>query len=107
MKVRVLLFARARELARADWLEVEVPAGATVAHLREALAGLAPGLKEFVQRCAVAVGGEYVVDGDVVREGAEVALIPPVSGGSGGPVECSGMLPFPFLAEKVRCRSQN
>jgi molybdopterin converting factor subunit 1 len=83
MRVRVLLFARARELAGRDAVLVEVPAGATVAQLRERLAAEVPALANFVHRCGLAVGGEYAVDGDTVPEGAEVALIPPVSGGSG------------------------
>jgi molybdopterin synthase catalytic subunit len=82
MKVQVLLFARARELAGRNFVEVELPEGTTVADLRERLGSALPGLAGFVQRCAVAVGGEYVAEGDVVREGAEVAVIPPVSGGS-------------------------
>jgi molybdopterin converting factor subunit 1 len=82
MKVRVVAFARARELAGRDVIEVELPAGATVAALRERLAAEAPALASFIQRCGVAVGGEYAVDGDAVPEGAEVALIPPVSGGA-------------------------
>jgi molybdopterin converting factor subunit 1 len=81
MKVRVLLFARARDLAGRDVAEVELPAGATVAALREQLARELPGLSGFVTRCAVAVDGEYAEEEDVVREGAEVAVIPPVSGG--------------------------
>ncbi len=81
MRIRVLLFARARDLAGRDVVEVELPAGATVAALREQLASELPGLSGFSARCAVAVDGEYAVEGDAVREGAEVAVIPPVSGG--------------------------
>ena len=83
MRVRVLLFARARDLAGRDAVEVEVPAGAAVADLRERIAQEVPALASFVRRCAVAVGGEYAVDTDPVPDGAEAALIPPVSGGSG------------------------
>jgi molybdopterin converting factor subunit 1 len=82
MIVRVLLFARAREIAGRDAVEVELPAGATVAELREQIGREVPALANFARRCGVAVGGEYAVDGDAVPEGAEVALIPPVSGGS-------------------------
>ncbi len=82
MKVTVKLFARARDLAGRDCVEVELPAGAAVAELRERLERELPALARFVRRCAVAVGGEYATEADVVREGAEVALIPPVSGGS-------------------------
>lgn len=81
MKVTVRLFARARELAGRDAVAVEVPGGATVAQLRAAVAREVPALGEFVRRCAVALDGEYAVDAEAVREGAEAALIPPVSGG--------------------------
>ena len=81
MRVKVRLFARARELAGRDEIEVEVPDGATVAALRGAVGAQAPALRSFVGRCAVAVGGAYAVEADVIAEGAEVALIPPVSGG--------------------------
>jgi molybdopterin converting factor subunit 1 len=81
MRLSVQLFARARELAGRGAVEVEVPAGVTVSALRDAIAEQAPALAAFVQLCAVAVGGAYAVEQDVVAEGAEVALIPPVSGG--------------------------
>jgi molybdopterin converting factor small subunit len=83
MKVRVLLFARARDLAGGrNAVEVDLPAGSSVADLRVRIAHQVPALASFAQRCAVAVGGEYALDADAVPEGAEVALIPPVSGGS-------------------------
>jgi molybdopterin converting factor subunit 1 len=81
MKVRVLLFARARDLAGRDVVEVELPAGATVAELRRRLGNQLPELAGFVERCAIAVSGEYAAEGEAVREGAEAAVIPPVSGG--------------------------
>jgi molybdopterin converting factor subunit 1 len=83
MIVRVLLFARAKEIAGRNVIEVELPAGATVAELRRRLGREVPALASFAGGCGVAVGGEYAVDGDAVPEGAEVALIPPVSGGMG------------------------
>jgi len=81
MRVRVRLFARARELAGRDEVVIEAAEAPTVAALRGAIAEQVPALASFVGRCAVAVGGAYAVEGDVVVEGAEVALIPPVSGG--------------------------
>jgi molybdopterin converting factor subunit 1 len=81
MRVRVRLFARAKELAGRDVLEVEVPDGAAVAELRERIGQEVPALAALVRRCAVALSGEYATDADVVPEGAEAALIPPVSGG--------------------------
>jgi molybdopterin converting factor subunit 1 len=83
MIVTVHLFARAKDLAGADRLTLALPAGATVAELRTGLARQAPALADFLARCAVAVQGEYAQDETVIPEDADVAVIPPVSGGSG------------------------
>jgi molybdopterin converting factor subunit 1 len=82
MRVTILLFARAKDLAGADRLVLELPAGATVGQLREALARQAPSLAGLLPRSAIAVQGEYAGDEVAVPEQADVALIPPVSGGS-------------------------
>ena len=81
MNVRVLLFARAKDLAGSASLVLELPDGATVAVLRRTLAGKFPRLGEFLPRCAVAVGGEVASDETLLVENAEAALLPPVSGG--------------------------
>jgi molybdopterin converting factor subunit 1 len=77
----VQLFARARDLAGAGHVVVELHAGATVADLRRALAERYPPLAGFVDRCAVAVDTEFADDSQLLTPGAEVALLPPVSGG--------------------------
>lgn len=81
MRVRVLLFARARDLAGAASAGLELPEGATVAVLRAALAEAYPRLGEFLPLCAAAVGGEVASDETALADGAEVAVLPPVSGG--------------------------
>ncbi len=81
MTVRVLLFARARDLAKSDILTIDLPAGATVADLRRRIAAAAPALREFSRRCAIAVAEEFASDDVTLPANAEVALIPPVSGG--------------------------
>jgi molybdopterin converting factor subunit 1 len=75
------LFARARDLAGADTLTVELPAGATVGDLRKRLAEGRPALAGLLARSALAVDSEFAGDEVVLREGAEIALLPPVSGG--------------------------
>ena len=77
----VKLFARARDLAGAAEVTVALPDGATVADLRRALAGARPALAELLARSALAVDSEFADDAVAVRPGAEVALLPPVSGG--------------------------
>ena len=78
----VQLFAGAREMVGTASIEVELPTGATVADLREVLKrDLSPHFAALVNRSRIAVNREFADDSAVVPEGAEVALIPPVSGG--------------------------
>jgi molybdopterin synthase catalytic subunit len=78
----VLYFAVARE---ASGRESESLASwpATVGELRGALAARHPALARVLPRCRLAVNQEFAQDGDPVPDGAEVAVIPPVSGGAG------------------------
>jgi molybdopterin converting factor subunit 1 len=77
----VRLFARARDLVGADRVTVSLPAGATVGDLRRRLAVDYPALAGLLARSALAVGGEFAHDTDPLPADAEVALLPPVSGG--------------------------
>ncbi len=79
--VVVQLFAGARELAGVGSLSFNLPAGSSVAELREAMAGNLLSLAALVARSRIAVNQEFADDSAIVPEGAEVALIPPVSGG--------------------------
>ena len=86
MQVEVRLFAVFRERAGRDTLSLELPEGATVADALAA-AGREPGLGEILERMPVraALNREYVGTDAPVRSGDELALIPPVSGGSAAP----------------------
>jgi molybdopterin synthase catalytic subunit/molybdopterin synthase sulfur carrier subunit len=81
VKVRVRLFAVARELAGAESLDLDLPEGATVAQLRAALVRHTPELARVLPHVLFAVGNEYVRDNTVISPDSEVACIPPVSGG--------------------------
>jgi molybdopterin converting factor subunit 1 len=81
MKVRVKLFAVAKELAGRDELAIDLPPGATVGDLREAVVAASPTLARIVPHALWAVGAEYANDDTALNEKSEVALIPPVSGG--------------------------
>lgn len=81
MRVRILAFATAAtEIGTAE-SEVELPAGATIDTLRRELVARHPGLEPLWRRLAVAVDGELATADRVLAEDAEVALLPPVSGG--------------------------
>lgn len=90
MQVRVRLFAGLRERAGASELELELPEGAVVA---DALARMQPVTAGVP--VVMAVNREYAGDEQTLCAGDELALIPPVSGGSlGDPhVQVSGGSP--------------
>ena len=82
MAITVLYFAGAREAAGTARETLEAPP-ATVAALRALLLSRHPGLARVLPRCRIAVDEEFAADGAALPDGAEVALIPPVSGGAG------------------------
>lgn len=81
MTFSIRLFARAKDLIGADTVTVNLPDGATVAELRAQLAGEHLKLKGLIERSAFAVNDEFADDRTQLPPGAEVALLPPVSGG--------------------------
>jgi molybdopterin converting factor subunit 1 len=81
MLVRVLLFGALRELMTPGSGTMELPERATVAQLLERCMEAAPDARSFLGSLAVAVNREYAAPTTVLRDGDEVALLPPVSGG--------------------------
>ena len=88
MRVRLLTFGVLRDMAGLSDETVELKEGATVGELIEILRGRTSneatgnGADEGIWRSlAVAVNREYSSLAVVLREGDEVALLPPVSGG--------------------------
>ena len=80
----VLYFAAARERAGLSRETLEVPAGTRVAELLGLLSARHPGLAPLLPHLRVAVNQEFSPVDAELPPGAEVALIPPVAGGSGG-----------------------
>ena len=81
MYVTVRLFARLRELAGAGELRREVPDGATAADVWSTLSREFPPLADYTKAISVAVNQEYARLTASVRDGDEIACLPPVSGG--------------------------
>jgi len=81
MKLAVRLFARARDLAGAEQVFLELPADCRVADLREELARQVPELAPLAASLLVAVENDYAADETLLSGTAEVACFPPVSGG--------------------------
>lgn len=80
VRISVRCFAAAREVLGAESLALEVPVATTLAALRQLLAERAPALGRLP--LAFAVNRDYARPDTVLRDGDEVALIPPISGGS-------------------------
>jgi molybdopterin synthase catalytic subunit/molybdopterin converting factor small subunit len=82
MKIRLLAFASAGDALGASEMDLEMPDGSRVADLRERLDRDHPRLAPLWPRLAIAVDGRVVSLEALLTDGAEVALLPPVSGGS-------------------------
>ena len=81
MTVTTLFFASYRDLAGVGELEVELPAGSTVADLIARVQETRPGLAALPAAVAVAVNRQYSALDRALSDSDEVAFIPPVAGG--------------------------
>jgi molybdopterin synthase catalytic subunit len=83
MRVRVLFFGVLKDLVEKSSVAVDLPEGALVRDVLEHCVARSPGLKESLASLAVAVNFEYAGPETSLKANDEVALLPPVSGGSG------------------------
>jgi len=81
MKATVQLFAGARELAGQAEIELDLPTTTSVGALRAALLADCPALAPLLPHALFAINTNYATDETLVPDGAEIACIPPVSGG--------------------------
>ena len=84
MKVQVRLFARYREEAGHDRVELDLPEGGTVEAAWEAVTSRFPALSAYRPFTLFAVGNDYVLPDRPLHGGEELCLFPPVSGGARG-----------------------
>jgi molybdopterin synthase catalytic subunit/molybdopterin converting factor small subunit len=100
MQVRVMLFAGLRERAGASVVELELPDGALVRDALDRMSALADGVP-----VVMAINQEYAGVDAPLHAGDELALIPPVSGGSVGELHTrvtTEPLALDPLVERVR-----
>ena len=81
MRVTVKLFARLRDIAGAEELTRDMPAGATIGNVWRELAAEFPALTEYERSISTAVNLDYARMNTEVQDGDEIAFLPPVSGG--------------------------
>lgn len=81
MRIDVLLFAKARDLAGCEKVTVESEDRPTVGALAQSLFDQYPRLRESGLPLLWAVNDAYVSPDTMIAAGDEVACFPPVSGG--------------------------
>lgn len=81
MKINIVMFAQAREIVGESSVELELTDNATIQQLKQSLVKQYPSLGPLVGRSAFSINHEYAHDSHELPEGAEIGMIPPVSGG--------------------------
>lgn len=81
MKVRLLFFAVLRDIAGADQRELALAEGTTALEVWESLRRSYPKLADYSQPPMIAINESYATPDAILRDGDELAFIPPVAGG--------------------------
>jgi len=81
MKIRLLFFAVLRDIAGRSEDIVELPDGARAGDVWQRLRDQHPALRDYIQPPMIAVNETYVSADELLRDGDELAFIPPVAGG--------------------------
>jgi molybdopterin synthase catalytic subunit len=80
IQVRMLAFGMLKDVLGSEPVQMSLPDGATVADLLAALAETHP--TAVLRGIAVSINAEYASGAQLLHEGDEVGLLPPVSGGT-------------------------
>lgn len=86
MKIQLLFFGLARDLAGVSAGVAELAEGGSVEEARKSALDRFPRLREISGSLLVAVNQRLAAPGEVLKDGDEVAFLPPVSGGESEPL---------------------
>jgi len=101
MQVKLLFFATLKDIVGSRELQLDVPAGSTIADLLTRLEGKYPRFKDYRPVLLTAINEEYVGKEAPINEGDEVAIFPPVSGGAETPNPLVVITREPIDAQKI------
>ena len=82
MKIHILYFATFRDLTGLIEEDISLPDNATVVDLKAQLIILHPAVENALPTAVIAINREFAFDENELQEDDEVAIFPPVSGGS-------------------------
>lgn len=81
MEIALLYFSAARQLTKKDGERLQFAAGASVGEVVSALERKYAGLKDMRRQMRFSINEQFVDTATALKEGDELALIPPSSGG--------------------------
>ena len=81
MRIRILFFAAYRDLVGTGHLDIDLPEGTDVQGLVAEVTARGGGFQSLPKHPVIAVNQDYANDDRLLRDGDEVAFIPPVAGG--------------------------
>jgi molybdopterin converting factor subunit 1 len=90
VRIDILYFAVLRERLKCERETVELPEGADVGAARSVIATRHPEIASLMPQIASAVNRSFAGAQQVLKDGDELALLPPVAGGAGSPPVAGG-----------------
>lgn len=80
MRIKILVFGIVKEMIGDNNLSLEIDGPATVKKLKNILVLKYPQLKR-VSNFVIAINQQYATDNKKIKQGDEIAIIPPTNGG--------------------------
>lgn len=81
VEIKVLFFARARDLTGMTEFSLKISAGSNTQECLKELIAKFPSLEEISACMVLALNEEYTTESTIVKDKDELAIIPPISGG--------------------------
>jgi len=79
--VKVLFFASLKDITGESGIDLELDENADVESLKVEVTSMYPKLKPFMSFVKIAINQEFAEANSVIKNGDELAILPPVSGG--------------------------